>query len=261
MSPLARLDWLRAIAADPDMHGPPLAVAVELTRFINTDSGTARPAVATIAAGLRLTTRTVQKATRRLEAAGLLNVDHPSGRVCCVYRPNPVRADMVGPCPAGQGSAAPTLSSEAANPVQRGRPTLSSRTPEQGIEQVIEQGCDELRASRSPAGDASRGDEADSVGPVFALHNGAGWRLSRSLADTLAAAYPAADLDAELAKAAAWCATEQRRRKTAAGMPRFLRGWLGRSAPRHESVTAMDRPSADALAFAAEVEREISNGG
>lgn len=137
MSPLAQNEWTRLVAATPGMIGPPLGVAVALTKYINWHTSDARPSVSTLAAELGLAERTIQKAARALEAAGLLTVEHPAGRKCCTYTPaNPVHADRVNPvqadgvhnlqpCPA----RSPTLSSQVANPVQ-----TFTRT---GLEQVL----------------------------------------------------------------------------------------------------------------------------
>ncbi len=157
MSPLARLEWLRVIAGTPGLLGPPLGLAVALTKFINADTSDARPSVATLARELQLSERTVQKAARALESAGLVRVEHPAGRKCCTYSPAfPVQPDRVQPRPAGLGST-------TSNPVPSGRqprpirlPTPSSRSPEQGLNKN-EQG----KRRGTPIGVTTNGGQAD----------------------------------------------------------------------------------------------------
>ena len=54
------------------------------------------------------------------------------------------------------------------------------------------------------------------------------WRLPDSLISELASAYPAVDVSQESRKAHAWCKTNAARRKTAEGMPEFLRRWVAK---------------------------------
>ncbi len=251
MSPLERLAWVRRIAGTPGMVGSPLAVAVALTEYINKDTSDARPSVGTLAAKLHLDQRTVQRSVRALEVAGLLTVHHPAGRACCTYSPNPGSGARVEPRQQRQGLDAPTPAAVASNPGRLVPQPRQQRHPNRG-EQGIEQGCDEPRAKPSPGGgDSMREDETDSLGPIFLLKSGVDWRCRRGLLDTFAQAFPGVDLDAELRKAAAWCATEPTRRKTAAGMDRFLRSWLGRARPTADTEPAacmgptMSSPDAD----------------
>ena len=101
--------------------------------------------------------------------------------------------------------------------------------------------------------DAPTGAEADCVGPEFSTRDGA-WRMTAGFRNTLAQTFPAAPLDVEIVKAATWT-HDATKKKTAAGMHRFLLNWLGRNyavqpAPPNE------RPDADAMAeLAAETAR------
>lgn len=54
------------------------------------------------------------------------------------------------------------------------------------------------------------------------------WRLPDALASELAATYPAVDVPAQCRKAWQWVKTNLGRRKTAAGMPKFLNTWMAR---------------------------------
>ncbi len=58
---------------------------------------------------------------------------------------------------------------------------------------------------------------------------GKGWPLRQSKLDEWQAAYPGLDCRAELRKAKQWLADNPGRRKTLAGMPRFLGAWLARA--------------------------------
>lgn len=69
------------------------------------------------------------------------------------------------------------------------------------------------------------------------------WTMPRSLYDTLAKCYPAIELENELRKAIAWCATNHKQRKTARGMPRFLNAWLAHAQNhRREPNQPTNRP-------------------
>lgn len=55
------------------------------------------------------------------------------------------------------------------------------------------------------------------------------WQLRRSFLDELAAAYPGVDAMSEARQALLWTKANPTRRKTAAGMPEFLRRWMARA--------------------------------
>lgn len=55
------------------------------------------------------------------------------------------------------------------------------------------------------------------------------WNLTAPLVLTLSAAFPHLDVMAEARKALAWAEVNPSNRKTAAGMPKFLNGWMGRA--------------------------------
>lgn len=60
----------------------------------------------------------------------------------------------------------------------------------------------------------------------------ASWPLNQRQIDAWVAAYPGVDVAAECRKAWAWVEASPKRRKTAAGMPRFLVAWLNRATDR-----------------------------
>jgi hypothetical protein len=55
------------------------------------------------------------------------------------------------------------------------------------------------------------------------------WELRKSKVAEYAVSFPSLDLRAEFAKARQWCIDNPKKRKTAAGMARFLSNWLGRA--------------------------------
>lgn len=63
-----------------------------------------------------------------------------------------------------------------------------------------------------------------STGEVF--------RVTRAMADSLQAAYPAVDVVAELRKVRAWSEANGPKRKTLGGMSRFVNGWMAREQDR-----------------------------
>jgi hypothetical protein len=87
-----------------------------------------------------------------------------------------------------------------------------------------------------PRSDSSESGSAGSKPPVFVFPPEAvvgtgtsAWEVGAKLHATLVAAYPAIDVAAEYPRVLAWLTTNQPRRKTRAGMPKFLNGWLSRA--------------------------------
>jgi len=92
-------------------------------------------------------------------------------------------------------------------------------------------GCNEpaSRTSLKP----SLANPADHVFPVFGCAPGKKngpptWQLTPDLVEEWQLAFPAVDISAECRKAHAWVKTNWSKRKTAEGMPDFLRRWLDR---------------------------------
>ena len=52
------------------------------------------------------------------------------------------------------------------------------------------------------------------------------WALTQDFVDELQEAYPGVDVPAQCRKARLWCQTNKAKRKTAKGMPEFLRRWM-----------------------------------
>jgi hypothetical protein len=63
----------------------------------------------------------------------------------------------------------------------------------------------------------------------FILDNGQTWNAPQELVDSIKKTYPKINIQEQLRKAALWLQTNQERRKTARGMPKFLSGWIERS--------------------------------
>lgn len=75
---------------------------------------------------------------------------------------------------------------------------------------------------------------------VFYVNTGEEWRAPIKLVDTLRAAYPGVDVEAELLKAAAWTLANSSTRKTKNGMASFLQRWVARA----QDDAARKRPAA-----------------
>lgn len=102
--------------------------------------------------------------------------------------------------------------------------------------------------------------DAELVGPSFAVVKGE-VRIDRKFYTTMVDAYPTADIDGELSKAAAWCASASKK-KTAGGIKRFINGWLNRNhRPAERSSTGPFVPSLtpDQIAYALEIESEAKS--
>ena len=67
---------------------------------------------------------------------------------------------------------------------------------------------------------------------------GGDWTLTTDTLDAYVQAFPALDVPQELTSARLWLLDHPRRRKTPAGMGRFLTGWLRRSGPRRSTGAA-----------------------
>jgi len=63
----------------------------------------------------------------------------------------------------------------------------------------------------------------------FPLKSGAEWEADGDLLRLLSGAYPRLNVLGELEKARAWLTVNPSRRKTARGMPRFLKTWMARA--------------------------------
>lgn len=118
-------------------------------------------------------------------------------------------------------------SCEAASPPSQAPPVASPGVADYG---------DTTEASDLPrSGEPSRSDNADF--PNFPTVSGKRstdrtWELTETLVAELCEAFPAVDVRAEARKAHLWLRTNPARRKTASGMPDFLRRWIEREQNR-----------------------------
>jgi hypothetical protein len=141
VSPLARLDWLLAIAGDRHLPPSALAVAVAICKYVNGQTGDARPSKATLAEHVGTDERAVRRMCRALEAAGWLSVAQTAGRACCTYIPsNPGMATRVEPGHRNPGSdtnpGTGTRVPVVANPGRAMPPTRAPSPSEQGMNKI-----------------------------------------------------------------------------------------------------------------------------
>ncbi|MCZ7643141.1 MAG: helix-turn-helix domain-containing protein [Pseudorhodoplanes sp.] len=76
---MARDAWLRTIASYPNLSGADVATAVALSLYLNRNSGSAWPSIATLARDTNRNRTTVFRAIGRLESLGLVVVVHGRG--------------------------------------------------------------------------------------------------------------------------------------------------------------------------------------
>jgi len=105
------------------------------------------------------------------------------------------------------------------------------------------------------------GNEADSIGPLFTLKSGSAARLSVGEMTTLTDTFPDVRITAEIQAAASWT-TENPKRAPKSGVFRFVLNWISRNHPKPQAYECppSERPSADAIAAARELEAQIKAG-
>jgi hypothetical protein len=82
-----RFQWLDQVAADPAVTAAGFVLAYRIAKFFNRETGDAWPAQPTLAAAMRMDTRSVRRLCDQLEAAGHLQVLASCGRGhSCRYR-------------------------------------------------------------------------------------------------------------------------------------------------------------------------------
>jgi hypothetical protein len=83
-----RFQWLDQVAGDPKVSATGFVLAYRIAKFFNRETGDAWPAQPTLAAAMRMDTRSVRRLCDQLEAAGHLQVLASCGRGhSCRYRP------------------------------------------------------------------------------------------------------------------------------------------------------------------------------
>jgi hypothetical protein len=172
MDAVARLFWLRGIAADPATSEAPLRVAIALACRHNGRSGQLNPAVSTLAGDTGMAERSVRRALSWLESAGHIVVERSSGG--CSTATNQyrlvAREGLTDELPLTDESGltpdplvTPGLTDESPLPLTGGfatpdplvRSPLTGESSKQGIEQVKEK----YRSATARAVDGSRDDE------------------------------------------------------------------------------------------------------
>ena len=203
------------------IKGPAKAVLVGIAHFVSDETGVGWPGMPALALMLGLDRATVQRAVVKLREAGAVLV--AAGHRGRFHYSIPTTLDQSH----AETSRTPRPVAHCDQyPSHAATSTRRTLRPEHLITP------NEHRVTDPLGNDTPRGDEAESVGPIFILKNGAGWRATKGQLTTWASAFPAIDQAQELAKAAAWCASNPEKSKTAKGMPRFINSWLSRAAER-----------------------------
>lgn len=205
MSPLDRLGWLRALALT-SAPGYALRVAGVLAYHANSESGEARP-------GLRnaLGPDTSKRGAAWLRAHGWVSVTDRPGKpaVYILTRGTDAPGALMHPVQ----ESTHTRGTEAPGP---GAPV----PPEPGI-QGKNQGVGEPSEKSHLGGDPMM---------TFPIKGGGTWTMTPDLLTVLTRAHPGKSIPQELHRAAAWLVCNPTKAKTAAGMKRFLNGWMERTA-------------------------------
>jgi len=236
MSPLDRIRWTAAVAS-ARLPATCYRVAAQLALVACDGTGTAWASRQTLANAIRCDEARLKPAFRAMVAAGFI-----------------VRGDLAGPC--GRQTYRWTLvipgaeaapGAESAPRAEVALPGGADFTPNRGRKSPPKGGS--KGESKGGSGRASLprhvpeamfssnpgSDSSECVGPVFVLKGGAGWRANKGQLANWANAFPAIDQAQELAKAAAWCASNPRKSKTAKGMPRYVYGWMNRATERQKA--------------------------
>lgn len=213
MTPLDRLDWAAAAASDKRLRASAYRVAPFLAKAFDQSEGHVAYSTEKIAACLGIARSTAQDGIYALRDSGFLRLkkDPSRGRNATEY-------ELTYP-----------------DGTDRASGRLTDRESGQLMPQPTDQPTDQptghdtrYQGNHGDHGNTSEIDP-DTVGPMFTLKNGRGWKLTAPEARRFAAAFPDLDVGEELARAALWCDVNPMRRKTLGGMPRFLHGWLKRA--------------------------------
>lgn len=118
-----------------------------------------------------------------------------------------------------------------------------------------------LNPEEKPAPSAAIADSTHGGGITLIASNGAGVQVTAEMVSAWQKAYPDVSVPQQLDKMAAWLLSNPRKRKTAAGMPRFVNAWLSREqgAQHGPERATQSKPSPRNLSIserAAESERQ-----
>lgn len=93
--------------------------------------------------------------------------------------------------------------------------------------------CPELSAKASePKPKKEKAMEPEAPVELLPLNDGSGWRPSLSLYEEYKRLYPAVNIDQEFRNMRGWCNSNPSRRKTKAGIKRFVTNWLSKEQNR-----------------------------
>ena len=128
MTPLERLDWLRAVMASP-VANPHTKIALAIALRINGQTGECYPSKACLCEDTGMSDASVRRGVLALVSAGLLSVTFSNGRLANRYRllmasPNPVTSEGV----------------EATNPVTHDPVTPPHPVIQEGVNPAIHEG-------------------------------------------------------------------------------------------------------------------------
>jgi hypothetical protein len=228
MSPLDRLRWAAAVASCA-LPATCYRLAAHMAMMAADGTGVVWASRATLAGAMGCDKARFPSAFRAMEAAGFL-----------------VRGDLVGPV--GRRTYRWTMAIPGAEvaPVPHAEPALGAESAppaEVACPPPAEVATDPLRKSHANGGSegGSKGgilSEPRSESPPddapaamsFATKGGGTWTMTPDLLALLTRAHPGKDVPQELHRAAAWLACNPAKAKTAAGMKRFLNGWMERAA-------------------------------
>ncbi len=86
----AKEDWLMRVASYPNLSGADLAVAIAISKYLNTKTNDAWPSMETLARATNRERSTVWRALKRLEALKLIKIQHSRSR----RKPNRYRPQL-----------------------------------------------------------------------------------------------------------------------------------------------------------------------
>jgi hypothetical protein len=255
---------LRAVATTPGLGVMAYRVGILLLSYADLQTGACWPSTARLANELQTDERRVRRALRELEEANLLTTDHVGGGRCNTSRRTlkaaPARLPNRGtsdPGTSNPGTSRPgtgnpgqieqeTRVDSARKPGSYVPPRTTRELPEEhpsakSSESSADADAREPVTAAGASPDSAEPDEPDDPVLLTIPVVGKGkpdWPLVRSHVDRLAEEFPGVDVPAEAKKARGWCIDNPTKRKTANGMPKFLRNWMERHQNRGGSSTA-----------------------
>jgi hypothetical protein len=107
----------------------------------------------------------------------------------------------------------------------------------------------EVESEETPKGKTDHSEPCEDDALLFFPTSGKkpSWFLTQQLVNELSEAFPAVDVMGECRKALAWVRANPKKKKTHAGMAKFLTGWMGRVQDRGGSTRGPPAPGASRL--------------